>query len=648
MDLCWNVLVVACLWGVTELGAGLVEVARDRRWAGAFGVLGASVVPRAVWRLALLGVVALAGFLVCAVGFMPAARVARVEDIGAHPLLAPLLLVPGCVGLGLAVMRFVRCAPAFSVRRAAFIGLVGLIGAGIALWCCLPPARVDETLYHLALPVQYLRAGGFVVIPGHGNSGFPALGEMLFFWCLGAGAMPAARAVQLLVLVMGLDALAALLPAARRQVWGAGLLFVLTPVVLWELPCAYIDVLQGVCEVVGLALLACWAVKEESALVLLGGWLTGCAAACKYLALAQVPLFVLAALLVVRSRRPALVPAAFAACGLALLPPLPWLVRNAFVFGNPLFPFGADFFPDGRRLLPTQMQVLDLFMMQHGPLGADGRPLEGLDAILHLPVAFFTQAAFSSPAFDGVMGWLPLACLGLVWLARRSPASDDATPPLLPTLLGCYALFRVAVWLSTSWQMRFLIGPQLAMCLLCTFALARMPRILTLGLGAALLLLQGRELVRVRMHAPRFDAAAIIDREARHRLRLDYDSASALCDRAMALPVDNLMLVWTQRRALWCDVPLVADSYDEGASLAVWLEAGAPAALSQLHAHHISHVLIDEKAFTTVPPGLAPEERIRLQARAAAYESLKAHALTALETHDTVALLQVAPPAADL
>ena len=621
--------------------AALAACARALGAAAATILPGGRRLPAAVCALMGLGALSLLGFLACSLGFAPVALPLAVEALPAQPTLARLFALLALVGLRPWAWR----RPAWQPRQwptATALPLVLL--AGVAAWALLysllPPFLVDESLYHLTLPVQYLRHGGFVVIPGHGNSAFPAFGEMLSLWPLAWGSLSGGRTPQLVVCLLGIWALLDLLPEVRPGLllWGC-LLFFLTPVVLVMLPSSHTDLLQATYGLVAVLCLHRYAQGGDPPLLWAAAWLAGCAAACKYLALALLPLMVLGVLLILqgwqRAGRPLPAAGTLGLAGVLLLAPVaPWLLRNVAIWGNPLFPFATALFPaSAHHLDADQLQTLGDFMGQFGPARA-GVQLQGLDALLHLPGALLWGAEFNRLTFDGVIGPLGLMVILMALVNGRRPVPPDLR---LPPALVVYGLYLVLIWLSTSWQMRFLMPAYWVLCLWAPLLVQRLrgPWARRLGassLAASLLWVTPPLLGKLQPLDPRMwgDAAAVA------ALRRERLPAADLCDLAVAASAaapplcddeapERLMLVWAQGLGLWCDVDLYADSYDEAASFNRWLDAPELAtSVSLFAAHRIRWVLIDEEFFLAQPPALPAAAAARLAGQERRYRLLTA------------------------
>ena len=672
-----DLLVALCLilaaWGF----GCLVALALRKVSSGACLPGGSRAVPAAV--VLLLGFAALSTVTLatCLVGFAPVEQPLHSETLTPQPLLGALLLGSGFFGGALVAARrpglraggrgywlgvvqasrlsrlaplsvwqsrlwppslwLTRLAlPPLWLSRLSLHSLAFWLSLGAVVpWCFLPAFRADETMYHLALPLQYLLQGGLVHVPGHGNSGFVAMGEMLFLLCMAVGSHSAARMLQIVVLGCGVVALGGLL-GSRRRSYFAGCLLLSAPVVLWQLPCAYVDIAQATFELVGLAYLWRYMAPpqgEPHAAVgdlYLGALCTGCAAACKYLALAQLPfagLLILIGMRRCQQARPLV--HLTAALLLLCLPCSPYLLHNAWLYGNPLFPFATELFaPSTASLLPAQMQVLDRFMAQFGP-HMGNTPLFGLEALWQLPRQLFFQAAFGSARFDGVLGFVPLFIAPLLGLSLRYGSRQRWG---LQGLLGGYIGFKLLIWLSTSWQARFLIAPLWASCLLCAELLTSLPRQRAFrawsgpGVACALGVAQLLALRSLQGHVPGLDARAFGSATARVSLRQDTEPSSRLCDNLAGtkVPVKRLMMVWTQRQSLWCPFVQWSDSYDEAAMfLQVLREAALPG--EHLQRLGLSHLLVAESALADIAPQVGVDERRAVHKKLLQYADFKRH-----------------------
>ena len=593
--------------------------------------------PTAVCRLlAASGLGTLLGVAVAAPWPRPTPVPPYVEALGPHPCLAPpLAALTGWATwqlFGRARARTQRRAEAGGARARFWPAQPWRLGAWtwwpLVAWpfCFAPPWGIDAALYHLSLPLQSLLGHG--TVPGHGNAGFFQLGEAMSSFALIFGSWPAARATPLLTLVWATQASLAVRPTWRvGQGLAAQALLLASPLVAWQLCTAYVDVVQAAFEAV--ALLALWrwhGASQGAGRAWLGAsaWLLGAAVATKSMAALDVAGWWLAVALSLRhrrlrddaawlgearGRRRTLAVAAL----LQAAPVAPYLVRNLVLFHAPLFPFQEALWPGAPfGLTAGQRDALLAFLDHHGPVWGDA-PLRGAKALVALPYALVFGAKFSSPAFDGVVGPLP-ALAGLAWalgawrrrrqVHRGAPraAASVAVSPLRPWVLGFVGL-RVAGWLASSWQARFLLGP----LWWCAWAVAtaggrsRRRRRWVVGVALCTCVPFWPSL---RGHGPHLDARAFGAPPARRALRLDVVPGSALMEAPDPRGL-RVAAVWSQRSLLWCTGRVWSDSYDEGATLwaALAAEPFDPAAVRQrLRDAQIGTLVVDESLLAYLHP----------------------------------------------
>lgn len=606
----FDLLTIVCLYGCADLCAILLQSRVQH-------------VPYAVLQLVGLGICSLVAVLFCSIGFSPIAVPPYLEELSAQPFLS-------CIFLGLGSGGFI-----FRLLRKNFVcdrwqALVYTSLAFASAWLLLPPFCTDDSLYHLTIILHYLTHGGFNVIAGHGNASFPAFGEMIAFWPLAAGSLTGARAVQLMAVAFGFRASCDLLPElTTKQLAFGWCLFIFTPVVFAILPSSHIDVLQAVYEITAVLLLVHYQSQRHSSILLSAAFIGGCAAACKFTALSSLPFFALVLLLMWRNWREqqiALPKASviIASLFLALIPVLPWLIRNCLVWHNPVYPFATSLFPGSEHaLLPEQIATLDAFMDRFGPQDPGDIQVTGILALLRLPLDLLFSAQFNRMSFDGVMGPLVLVTC-VAWLLNRNNKKIGIAP-----LIGWFSLYHVLIWLSTSWQMRFLIAAYWSICFATPIFIdrIRLP-IVRVTLYSAAIISVVMTWPALAAHMPALDRRMLGDPSSRHALRLEREPASALCDAANQIAIDDanayVMLVWTQKLSLWCAANIMSESYYESASFHRWLLSENP--MQQFKAHGITHVLIDEHLFLQLPKaGLSNEEAEELNRVFAAFKQVQEH-----------------------
>lgn len=277
-----------------------------------------------------------------------------------------------------------------------------------------PAVQPDEITYHLGLVREWLAEGRFPRNTGFYES-MPQMAEMLFAYAAAYGGAPAAKLVHLGFLA-ALVALLARMAAGGRGMAAAALVAA-SPVVMTSAASAYNDVMLAFYAVA----LYCSLERGESGRA---GLLAGACYAVKMTG----GVFALGALLWLLFRRER--PWRFVAG--ALVFPAPWLVRNAWLAGNPFAPFLNAWFPNEHFHASTEA------MLRHN-LATYG--VHDLDRLTH--------TLFGGGVLGGHVGvgfvLAPLALWGL-WRTERRAAR-----PLVLT-----AVMAALPWLANA-GVRFLI-----------------------------------------------------------------------------------------------------------------------------------------------------------------------------------------------
>jgi 4-amino-4-deoxy-L-arabinose transferase-like glycosyltransferase len=308
-----------------------------------------------------------------------------------------------------------------------------------------PPRNRDEVAYSAALPRDFARAGRFFYNADYGPySAFPANYEALTTASLVATGSVAAVKLGNLAMALGMavvaGALAQALGARRRAALVAGLFVMAAPAIVTYVPVAKNDVANAFFQC--LAVVGCvrWLERPRPALLLLAGAFLGVAIGIKYtsfqFAACLGACLILAAWRVPMSRGARVAHLAGFA-GVALAAGAPWLVRNALMFGNPVFPVANALFHAHNGFGPNQAAILK--EMFRGP--ADYSLVTGS------PVAFARKMAAGFGAFV-----CAAAVAGLVVSLRRRERS--------PATLFVGALFLAfggATLLFGFWEPRYVL-----------------------------------------------------------------------------------------------------------------------------------------------------------------------------------------------
>lgn len=338
------------------------------------------------------------------------------------------------------------------------------------LAAAVPEIFYDSLVYHLALPNLYLQRGAIVPTPENLFSGMPLGLQMLFGWCL---AIANEGLAAVLHLSFGLGA------AAVLWVWGrrhgsprtgllAALLFYLSPVTIYASWHCGVDLASSFYVLLALFAAARSFSSEEDAgpWSICAGLLTGFAMSTKY------NVFVVgAALILVRAGlahrqglpfRHSLQMGIAAFCVLS-----PWLLKNLFFYGNPLYPFLHNV------IGWTRPELWQDFLGAVGarPLGWALGTAEGIKTLILFP----WRASFGNwplgdwpgPAFIMLVPWALLRRWGVL---RRS---EEPAPAWTAAVLMAAAGYLS--WTLSSRLVRYLVPALPFIALSVAFAVERGP-----------------------------------------------------------------------------------------------------------------------------------------------------------------------------
>jgi len=353
---------------------------------------------------------------------------------------------------------------------AGFIA-IGFLFSLIGVLAPSTAADWDSIAYHLAVPKIWNQAGRIEYIPFIHHSNFPFCVDNLYIWGLQWGGQQGAKAFSLCFLVFGLLAVYGVtkdLFEIQAAKW-ATVAFLSAPVVLWESGTAYIDLAQGL--YVGLGVVMLFRSFREHLLV--GSILVGLGVASKYTGLQSVLALGIVGFvsLALSERVGTAIRLSMLSVLLAVLVGSPWLVKNAVMAGNPVFPFfyeklgGKNW--DQRRA--------DIYTREQKSFGV-GRSEGNLDptAVGHAMLGLAYQPGrYVNPGPQEGQG-LPTGAVGAVgllaamlWLisgkARRYELS----------LIGWVGL-SLTMWFVLSQQSRYLVFLLPPLCILAGTAVARL------------------------------------------------------------------------------------------------------------------------------------------------------------------------------
>jgi 4-amino-4-deoxy-L-arabinose transferase-like glycosyltransferase len=306
-----------------------------------------------------------------------------------------------------------------------------------------PPTQWDSTALHLASAKIYAARHALVFTTYLRYPVFPQANQMLFTGALMLGDDLLAQLIEWLMLAM---LAAALIACGERHLtqragwWGAALLLS-NPIVLLIGSVAYVDVALVLYIFLGVYAFWNWFETKERAWLVMSGVLLGLAFGVKYPAMFFILLLTAVAFLTARGKERLTAPLLFG--GLAFAVALPWLARNLYYTGNPLFPFYYELFAPLFGYSRWSREYLGS-LLENRPGRGVARTLWGL---LRLPWALTTnQPIFEAEAPISPF-YLPVLPLTIIAAIRRRGVR------LLLMIAAIYTLF----WWGTYQILRYLM-----------------------------------------------------------------------------------------------------------------------------------------------------------------------------------------------
>ncbi len=487
--------------------------------------------------------------------------------------------------------------------------LVVLVWLYTLRYAIIPETFYDALVYHLALPAQYLLRGAIYATPANSYSGVPALPQMLSGlalavepWGIAASILHCSLLPWCCVALIGLS--------RRLGRPGAGivaaLIFAATPVVIGESFRVSTGLEWTLMELCCLtALLA--SAEEQSGpsmpAVVLAGCFLGFAMATKYpawlLAAAVIPPLMASGLRDAEERK-RFMTRLFVLGAIASVIIAPWVLKNVFFYGNPLYPFFHERFAAEGATVPDWRQISAAGTDFHRLL----TPAGFLDYLKH-------PWNFLSPAEDLTQS------VGPVYLA------------LLPGLLlfpfdrrgKLVALFAAAAWIPLSVlspMTRFFI-PHLAVTALLVAHLieglesrwaAISFRAGAMGL-AALAALGWAVMDTNRAKLSVYLGAKDFDSYLAHTV-ISYPTPPYAGYKYLneQTPANSKVLIYSESRGFYLNREAVLSSPDQRTALEAWADQSADAAelARKVRAEGVSFILLNAAEMTRLkqPPRVTP------------------------------------------
>lgn len=584
-----------------------------------------------------------------------------------RPAAAVTALAFGLALAALAVFRSrmrrepLRAGTEASARPSALArvaALLAVLPVALAFMAALaPPTAKDALQYHLALPREFLAAGGFVDVAGNIAGYFPLGAEMHAVWAMLLGRMMSARVGEAAagaalfaffpLLVATVFGWARERGLGREWAWLGAALVAGVPTIYEVAGSSYVDLALALYVTLAIRAAARWWSTQdrghlgESALAL------GFALAVKLTA--GFMLIVLALIVLIRMRRAApgdarALGVAVAALAGAVVIGCPWYLRTWVRTGSPVFPFFASVWPGqapGWDLERSEM--LHGFNALYG--GAVKGPLNYLLTPLSLSLGGQREVAAS---YEGVLGvsFLVTAVL-IVWALARGGL--DAELKIAAAAGGAFFLW----WLASAQVLRYLLPGLPLLAVAGVGAAAALTSAAAVGaslrwlLAASILSGEIVTLVWVIADNPVLAATGAEPPSAYLDRRLDYYPYYRLINGSLPATA-TIWLVDTRRDTYHLDRRYVGDYLFEDYTLRQWIEAVASGRDVQRRAlaAGITHVLIrHDVLFDYAHSPLVDDQRARAEnlARLERLRSFLADGTRVLRADHRFALIEFLP-----
>ena len=363
-----------------------------------------------------------------------------------------------------------------------------LLAATIALWIAgatRPPAiwevgfsdEYDVLEYHFQVPREFYDNQHIGDLPHNCYSHYPLGLEMLFLlgMCLRGGAYEGVFLAKFIHGAFAALSVAAVLGSFRRDEDLRGrfsaVLLATAPMVVYLSWLGLVELSEVCYLTLALLWLRQWMLKGGIRSAACVGLMLGGACAVKYLSVGFVAAPVLAAMLGVAWRRASLLGHVAAAGALTAVLFSPWLIRNAALTGNPVFPLATDTLGRGHWSAESQQRWMD----GHAP---DRRPPVPPPADWRMPqqpdrLVLFYRNFLMSQWFGPVLKLLAGLAICVLIAGGKDNPWDWA--------LAAVFVIQLALWMSATQGMppRFVMPALAPMSLLAGGLLARVSRIQT-------------------------------------------------------------------------------------------------------------------------------------------------------------------------
>ena len=413
-----------------------------------------------------------------------------------------------------------------------------------------PPLQFDSLVYHLTMPQTYLNQGAVTYLPWLIWNGNPQTIEMLYTWAAALAGFPAAACLGWFCCVLAVLGLLGFLRErlGTRAAW-VGVTALLSGFTLAVSPAwAYVDWMTLFLGVAALICLDGWRLEGSKKLLCLSALFAGMALATKYTA-GILGLVVFAVVLWhVWKRKERLWPVFWCFALFAVLPVLPWLLRNFLDTGNPfyplLFPAGAA---DAFRMAVHQKQL---------PWG------NWMDLIL-LPLRATYLGMDSTDGYSASVGPLLLGLGALAFLLSRK--IEKGRQVFLENA-GIFSVLGCLIWALGNQFTGLMIQTRLYFCIFPAFAIlaaagyaglvsCEIPGVrLTRLVNALVLLVLVLNFMECGLYTTEKDAAGVIlgSKDEQWYLADNLGWYAEVMQEIKGLPIGSHTLLLYEPRSLYC------------------------------------------------------------------------------------------------
>ena len=334
----------------------------------------------------------------------------------------------------------------------------------------------DSLAYHLAVPKLWLSQGHISYIPYIHQSNFPGAFDYLYLFGLRIGSAGAKAFVYAAAKFGGMAIFGfARQIYGRRAAWWAVIAYATAPVVLWLSGTAYIDVPNGLCAGLGIALAALYCQSLDKRHLWLCAIMLGLAAGSKYTGLQTIFAVAFILLLVGLKRKQGgqFFKSAVIVGLVAVAIASPWYIKNLVNTNNPVYPFFYSKLGGTNWSAPQAEE----YTREQNSFGVGRDPTTGhLDsseighAILGLA---YQPGRYINPA-QTVGGGTPLGAIGVVVLCALLAWAFSGRS-------SAFELFNLAavgvsllLWFFLSQQSRYIVTLAIPLSILLGGGIARL------------------------------------------------------------------------------------------------------------------------------------------------------------------------------